>query len=277
MDITPFLDLRPAPYGVLDRLATHRDRPRFYVRNSDKSWRAVTWGEHARDLRAVARWLIDAGVAPGDRVAVFAANSVAWAASAIGIQAAGGSRVRAARARRRQARAVAVGSDGDRRRVVARRERSGRRRRAAALDRSRSAGVDALHERHQRAAERRAAHAPQHRRERGRLASLQRNIDRRGLPRSAVAPDEPHLRARRAVPRQHARLGVVARLAARRARAVARRRAARLLLGARVLGEGGARGRVARLGPVVACASACRAARGSRSRSRRSCIARACS
>jgi long-chain acyl-CoA synthetase len=89
MDITPFLDIRPAPYGVLDRLATHRDRPRFYVRNPDRSWRAVTWGEYARDLRAVARWLVDAGVAPGDRVAVFASNSVAWAAAAIGVQAAG--------------------------------------------------------------------------------------------------------------------------------------------------------------------------------------------
>jgi long-chain acyl-CoA synthetase len=89
MDITPFLDVRPAPYGVLDRLATHRDRPRFHVRNPDKSWRAVTWGEHARELRAAARWLIDAGVAPGERVALFASNGVAWASAAMGIQAAG--------------------------------------------------------------------------------------------------------------------------------------------------------------------------------------------
>jgi long-chain acyl-CoA synthetase len=89
MDITPFLALRPAPYGVLDRLPTHRDRPRFYVRNPDRSWRPVTWGEHARDLRAVARWLVDAGVAPGDRIALYASNSVAWAAAAMGIQAAG--------------------------------------------------------------------------------------------------------------------------------------------------------------------------------------------
>ena len=89
MDITPFLEMRPAPFGVLDRLPTHRDRPRFYVRNPDGSWRAVTWGQHAQDLRAVARWLVDAGVSPGDRVALFASNDVAWAAAAMGIQAAG--------------------------------------------------------------------------------------------------------------------------------------------------------------------------------------------
>jgi long-chain acyl-CoA synthetase len=89
MDVTPFLEIRPAPHAVLARLATHRDRARFHVRNPDRSWRAITWGEHARDLRAAARWLIDAGVAPGDRVALYASNSVAWAAAAIGIQAAG--------------------------------------------------------------------------------------------------------------------------------------------------------------------------------------------
>jgi len=89
MDVTPFLELRPAPCAVLDRLATHADRPRFYVRNPDKSWRAVTWGDFARQLRTAARWLIDAGVAPGDRVAVYASNSVGWAAAALGIQAAG--------------------------------------------------------------------------------------------------------------------------------------------------------------------------------------------
>ena len=32
MDVTPLLELRPAPRAVFERLPTHRDRPRFWVR-----------------------------------------------------------------------------------------------------------------------------------------------------------------------------------------------------------------------------------------------------
>jgi long-chain acyl-CoA synthetase len=90
MDVTSLLTIEPAPRAVLARLSTHRDRPRFRVRNPDGSWTAVTWGEFAGQLRAVGRWLIDGGVQPGDTAAVYAGNSVAWAAAALGIQAAGG-------------------------------------------------------------------------------------------------------------------------------------------------------------------------------------------
>jgi long-chain acyl-CoA synthetase len=89
MDPTPFLTVKPAPYAVLERAALHPDRVRFKVRAAPR-WHAVTWGRFAQELRAVARWLIDRDFAPGDAAAVFAANSVEWAAAALGIQAAGG-------------------------------------------------------------------------------------------------------------------------------------------------------------------------------------------
>jgi long-chain acyl-CoA synthetase len=88
MDVTPLLPIRPAPVAVFDRLATHRDRPRFHVR-SGSEWRPVTWGEFARQIRGFARWLVDHDVQPGDRVAIYAANSVAWGAAALGTIAAG--------------------------------------------------------------------------------------------------------------------------------------------------------------------------------------------
>jgi long-chain acyl-CoA synthetase len=88
VDVTPLLPIRPAPRAVLDRLPTHRDLPRFWVRG-DRAWRPVTWGQFARQLRGVARWLAERGIAPGDRIAIFAPSSVAWASAALGAQAAG--------------------------------------------------------------------------------------------------------------------------------------------------------------------------------------------
>ena len=88
MDISPLLEIRPAPYAVFERLATHRQRARFQVRR-DGAWHAVTWGQFAQQIRGVARWLIEHDVAPGDRVAIYAPNSVAWASAALGAQTAG--------------------------------------------------------------------------------------------------------------------------------------------------------------------------------------------
>ena len=90
MDPTPFLGaIVPAPYAVLERAARDPDRPRFRVR-AGSAWTPVSWGRFAEEVRAVAGWLIDRGFAPGDVAAVYATNSVAWAATALGIQAAGG-------------------------------------------------------------------------------------------------------------------------------------------------------------------------------------------
>ncbi len=81
--------VRPAPCVVLDALPARADHVRFRVRNPDGSWTAVTWSELAAQLRAAAAVLCALGVAAGDRVAVFGTNSVAWAAAALGVQAAG--------------------------------------------------------------------------------------------------------------------------------------------------------------------------------------------
>jgi long-chain acyl-CoA synthetase len=90
VDVTPLLELRPAPRAVLDRLPTHHDRPRFWVRAPNGApWQPVTWGQYARQIRGVARWLLERGIAPGDRVAIFAPSSVAWASASLGAQAAG--------------------------------------------------------------------------------------------------------------------------------------------------------------------------------------------
>ena len=88
MDVTSLLSIQPAPRAVLDRLATHRHRVRFQVRDGS-AWTPVTWGQFAMQIRGVARWLIEREVEPGEHIAIFAPNSVAWASAALGIQTAG--------------------------------------------------------------------------------------------------------------------------------------------------------------------------------------------
>jgi len=88
MDVTPLLTIQPAPRAVFDRLATHRHRARFQVRDGG-AWQPVTWGQFALQIRGVARWLVERELEPGERVAIFAPNSVAWASAALGAQTAG--------------------------------------------------------------------------------------------------------------------------------------------------------------------------------------------
>src|SRR6185503_20664491 len=63
-------------------------RVRFQVR-STSGWEPVTWGQFALQIRGVARYLIEHELEAGDRVAIFAHNSVAWASAALGAQTAG--------------------------------------------------------------------------------------------------------------------------------------------------------------------------------------------
>ncbi|MBA3539696.1 MAG: AMP-binding protein [Deltaproteobacteria bacterium] len=84
----PTDQLQPAPRAVFDRLPTHRHRVRFHVRASG-AWQPVTWGQYALQIRGVARWLVEREIEVGDRVAIFAPNSVAWASVALGVQTAG--------------------------------------------------------------------------------------------------------------------------------------------------------------------------------------------
>jgi len=89
MDVSALTKIQPAPRAVFDRLATHRHRVRFQVREQG-AWAPVTWDQFATQIRGVARWLVERELEPGDRVAIFAHNSVAWASAALGVQTAGG-------------------------------------------------------------------------------------------------------------------------------------------------------------------------------------------
>jgi long-chain acyl-CoA synthetase len=88
MDVSHLTALAPAPQAVFARLPTHRHRVRFQVRDG-AAWTPVTWGQFAAQIRGVARWLIEHDVEPGDRLAIYAHNSVAWASAALGAQTAG--------------------------------------------------------------------------------------------------------------------------------------------------------------------------------------------
>lgn len=89
LDITPFLDIRPAPAAVFDRARASPRAPRFRRRRGG-AWQPVTWGQFAEQIAQVSLFLPGVGVDLGDRAAVFGDNSVEWAAAALGIQAAGG-------------------------------------------------------------------------------------------------------------------------------------------------------------------------------------------
>ena len=90
MDVTPFLDIEPAPRVLVRQLADHASEPRFLVAGKDGAWHPVSWRDFATQVRHVALDLRASGVQPGERVAVFSANRVEWLSAALGIQAAAG-------------------------------------------------------------------------------------------------------------------------------------------------------------------------------------------
>jgi long-chain acyl-CoA synthetase len=90
MDITPYLDLKPAPRAIFDSLPERKSRVRFMLPTPDGDWRSVTWGAHATQIRRAALFLSSVGFKSGDRGAIFAPNSVEWMAAALAIQSAGG-------------------------------------------------------------------------------------------------------------------------------------------------------------------------------------------
>lgn len=89
MDITPYLELVPAPRVFLDRAARSGEQVRYRVRRQG-AWAAVSWAEQADVQRAVAGLCIAEGLEAGDRVALLAPNRVEWMAAALGVQTAGG-------------------------------------------------------------------------------------------------------------------------------------------------------------------------------------------
>ena len=93
MDVTPFLELKPAPRALFDQAAVRKAQPRFMLPTPDGDWRAVTWGAYAKMTEHAALFLAAAGLKHGDRAAVFGSNSVEWISAALAIQAAGGAMV----------------------------------------------------------------------------------------------------------------------------------------------------------------------------------------
>ncbi len=89
MQVSKYLDLNIAPRVLFDALADRKDTPRFFVKRGSE-WKPVTWQAFADQVERVALWLASSNFGPGDRAAVYAPNSVEWAAAALAIQAAGG-------------------------------------------------------------------------------------------------------------------------------------------------------------------------------------------
>ena len=90
MNVAPLISgpIQPAPAAVFARLPQWRDRPRFQVPRGDEV-DTVSWGEFGDAIRACAAFLAETSLAPGERAAVLAANSVEWAVAALAIQAVG--------------------------------------------------------------------------------------------------------------------------------------------------------------------------------------------
>ena len=91
MDVTPLLEVRPAPHIVFEQAARHGDAPRFWIPAGD-GLEAVSWRAFADQVRDVALALREE-LAAGDFACIFAANRVEWLSAALGIQAAGGAMV----------------------------------------------------------------------------------------------------------------------------------------------------------------------------------------
>ncbi|MEX1367876.1 MAG: AMP-dependent synthetase/ligase [Nannocystaceae bacterium] len=89
MDITPFLELAPAPRILMSRARSRAATPRYLVRDEDGRWQPITWQAHADAVRDVAGWLSGQGVEPGERGAILADSSARWMEAALGLQAAG--------------------------------------------------------------------------------------------------------------------------------------------------------------------------------------------
>ena len=89
MDVSDYLEAKPAPRAVFDRLDERRSRPRFMLRGDEGYWEAVTWGEFADQIRRCALYLDEIGFGRGDFAAIFAPNSIPWLASAYGVQSTG--------------------------------------------------------------------------------------------------------------------------------------------------------------------------------------------
>lgn len=90
MDITPYLELKPAPAWVFEHLEERRTEARFKLPRPTGVWSEVSWGAYADQIRDTGVFLLTLGLRRGDRVAIFAPNRVEWMSAALAAQGAGG-------------------------------------------------------------------------------------------------------------------------------------------------------------------------------------------
>jgi long-subunit acyl-CoA synthetase (AMP-forming) len=230
MDVTPFLEVKPAPRVVFDRLPERQSRARYMVPTPEGDWTVVTWAAHAQKIEELSLFLLSQGQKSGERGVVFGPNSVDWIASALAIQAAGGVMVPVYPAstpaqaayivEHSDARFLFVSGESALERVLSSFESYAKVERIVvledALDPSQvvkklhaagqkvpSFADHALHQRHHRPSQGRAADPPQRRHQHSDWLKNNAAAPRRRGDRSALAADEPHLRLRRGQPRQH--------------------------------------------------------------------------
>ena len=89
MEVSAHLEVKPAPAILFERAATRSAQPRYMLPTAEGGWKPVTWGEHAEAVRSTAAGLIERGLEPTERIAIFAENCTGWIESALGAQAAG--------------------------------------------------------------------------------------------------------------------------------------------------------------------------------------------
>jgi long-chain acyl-CoA synthetase len=71
------------------RAAEFADRPRYRAHRNG-TWSEVRWRDVEQSVREIAAGLIDLGLKPGERAAIFAGTSPSWIEADLGIQSAGG-------------------------------------------------------------------------------------------------------------------------------------------------------------------------------------------
>ena len=73
-----------------DAARRHGDRPALRYLHDGATWRDQSFAELAATVDAIARGLVDSGVAPGDRVCILGQTCPEWTQLALGVTAAGG-------------------------------------------------------------------------------------------------------------------------------------------------------------------------------------------
>ena len=89
MDVTQYLELKPASRVLFDAAKVRGDQPRYFLPTAS-GWQPLLWRDHAEHIELAAQGLLGLGLQAGERAAIFAPNRYEWMEAALAIQAAGG-------------------------------------------------------------------------------------------------------------------------------------------------------------------------------------------